>query len=132
MPHVLRAEVACLPPGVVAGHQAVVGDPGQVAAVAFELRGRLVRADGVEALEVASVRRHGGRLVLPTVHDGVAQVSRCARTKEASTSVLQCPGPGGPACIDMACVGFKLEAEERDVEKSESSGFLTSPSACLH
>lgn len=132
MPHVLRAVVAVLQ-RVVARHQAVLADPGQVAAVVFERRRRLVGADVVEALEVAFVRRHGGRVVLPAANGGGAQVSRCARrTKEAAASVLQRPGPGGAACIHMAPVCFKLEATRKRVEGSESTGFSTFLSARLH
>lgn len=57
VPHVLRAEVA-LVLRVIMGHQAVLGDPGEVAGVMFEVGGRLVRAvptHGVETLEGAFV-----------------------------------------------------------------------------
>lgn len=105
----------------------MLADPGQVAAVVFERRRRLVGADVVEALEVAFVRRHGGRVVLPAANGGGAQVSRCAWTKEAATSVLQRPGPGGAACIHMAPVCFKLEAQGRGFRGQNQPG---SPHSC--
>lgn len=52
-----------------------MADPGQVVAMVFEGQGRLVGADGVEALKVAFVRRHCGHVVLPTVNNRGAQVS---------------------------------------------------------
>lgn len=57
MPHVLRAEVT-LALRVIMGHQAVLGDPGEVAGVMFKVGRRLVGAIptyGVETLEVAFV-----------------------------------------------------------------------------